>query len=244
MNLPGADRLDGAYRDRARAELRQYRDRTRAWLRWFLFGDTTWNWLRPRRALLPALSFWSLYALFGLHRPLGRAGSKCSTVDACSQVLAEIGGEGPGELFVLAGFYLLAATTVYVLAVGVTGLAGHFVDLRARYPWLFAPDDEELLAVVVVLVGAVLTYAAGVVGAAYSVLGLAVLYVVYFPSLALTGVLAYATFTGALAGVPDPLGTVVGLAAGLAFVVVAPAAQVLWLYALAHGAVRAIQAEL
>lgn len=196
--------------------------RFRRWLRWVVHGDRSLDWLRPTRSVLPALIAGTLVALGGLHEP-GR-NSDCNQVGACLELLRRMADQEPTVLAGAVGLHLLAAALVYVAGVGVTAALGHWVGLESRAPWLFAPDDRTVRAVAVLGLVAVLAYVAGAYGLAYTVVGVGVLYVVYFPVLV---VVAGFELYG-------PSGGPVATSVAVLLLAALPLLQVAWLYALAH----------
>jgi len=198
------------------------------------------RWLRPRRSLLPAGLLVGQLALLALHTPINRttASQHCDTLPGCRAELGRLVARVPGEVAGSVGRHLLAAVAVYLVAAAATSLLARRVDLAAVAPWLFAPDDRELAGVAVASVAALLGYAAGTFGAAYTPVGPAILYLLYFPPLALVAVMAGWGAWPVVAWVPEPVSTVALTAGALGVVVALPAAEVLWLYGLGHGAVR------
>lgn len=194
--------------------------RVRGWARWFLYGDLSFDWLRPRRISLPALMVGTLVALMALHGP---SGGDCVSPGSCTRMLQTLAEYEPMVLAGTVGFHFAAAAVVYVVAAGATSLVGRRVDLASVAPELFAPDDAALRAVAVLGLVALLTYVAGAYHLAYGVVGIAALYVLYFP--VLVPAAAFISYNP-----PDPVG------APLAAVVLValPFLEVLWLYALAH----------
>lgn len=199
------------------------RARLRRLLRWLVHGDLSFAWIRPRRSLLPAVLAVALALLALLHEPSGGSGG-CAGTGPCFEVLRRMAESEPGVLAGAVGLHVAAAALAYLVGSGVTTLVGRRVDLESVGPRLFAPDDPTLRAVAVLAVAALLTYVAGAYSLAYTVIGVATLYVLYFPML-----LSATAFEAA--GPPTgPLGE----AAAVVLLVALPLLEVVWLYALAH----------
>lgn len=199
--------------------------RLRGGLDWFLHGslDPEFHWVRPRRALGPALVVWGVVSLAVLHQPVGYDHA-CVSPARCDGRLDGLLPTGPGELLGGLALQVAAAVLVYLLAVGTTMLAERAVDLERVAPWLFAPEDDALTAMGVVALGALLAYLAGAYRLAYTVAGLLAVYTLWFPPLvAVTAVRTTAAPTT------------------LAFAVIfaTPVLETLWLYALGTVAARA-----
>lgn len=207
-------------------------ERLRAWTRWFLYGDLSLDWLRPRRAVLPALLTGTLVALVVLHRPSGPT-NDCTEVGGCLELIGGMAESEPGVLAGTVGLHVLAAALVYLVSVGATALVGRLVDVEAVAPWLFAPDDATYRGVIVVGFGALLAYVAGAYILAYSVVGLGALYVLYFP--------VFTVLTGLVA--LDPIPQYLHVPIGITILAALPLLEVGWLYALAHLAASPFDSE-
>lgn len=206
---------------RAGADLRA---QVRRWLQWLRRGDLSVALLRPRRASLPAVMAVGFVALVALHEPGGTSGA-CSGMASCVDQLQWTADREPAELATAAGWHVAAAGAVYFVGTAVTAIVGRRVDLASVAPWLFAPDDATLRAVLVVGAAALVTYVAGAYYLAYTIVGFAALYLLYFP------VLAAVAVADGHGPPPDPLAA----PAAVFLVVVVPLVEVCWLYALAHG---------
>lgn len=206
--------------------------RFRRWLRWLIYGDLSLDWLRPRRALVPSLMAASLVVVALLHEPGGYY-STCATAPDCLGVLTRMADEEPIVLTGAVGLHGVAVALAYAISINATRLVERWVNLEAVAPRLFAPDDQTLVAVLVAWLAALLAYFAGAYMMAYSLAGLAILYVLYFPALVVLASLE------AVGKPPEPL----SMALVVLAVVAVPILETLWLYGLAHGAIRAIRRD-